>query len=356
LYPDVGGNIETIAFSADGRALAVAGRRTKLYRVETGLQRRRLAHAGATPYTVAFHPTQPLLVAAQAKDATLWDAATGKAVRTWAACGTDEIESLVFGPTGDRLAAGTRNSPQGLRVHLWETKTWTALPILQANRNHKSSAVGLAFDHAGKRVAAVSRDGHMLIWDCALDQLPLYYPSAPDPVRPLGRLGGTCLSFANQDLNLLVVNNAHIERWNLADIHLSGQSSADLLFFVSGERNVLHMLAAQNLNGEAITILEAPELKVTRLLKAEPAEGQLSPLAFSPDGRVLAGVNSARRLVLWDTVSWQRLASIPIETTAINRLAFSGDGRYLAFVGELADVFLYDLRGLQDGLRALGLD
>ena len=84
-------------------------------------------------------------------------------------------------------------------------------------------------------------------------------------------------------------------------------------------------------------------------------EGNVTSVAFSPDGKTLAvGYGAGRSdggVVLWDVTARRRLADEPLTVKVIvNSVAFSPDGKTLA-VGGGRGVVLFDLTNRQ-GIRA----
>ena len=72
----------------------------------------------------------------------------------------------------------------------------------------------------------------------------------------------------------------------------------------------------------------------------DPATGELShdisqpvgwftAAAFTPDSRVLATAYDGRRLDFWDTATWKRIDTMPLNA-GVRSLAYSLDGRMLA--------------------------
>jgi WD40 repeat protein len=69
-------------------------------------------------------------------------------------------------------------------------------------------------------------------------------------------------------------------------------------------------------------------------------------VAFSPDGRLLAGGSRSGNLKIWQVASGQALATVNAHQGSVYGLAFSPDGRTLATVGEDHLGRLWDLAGL----------
>ena len=70
-------------------------------------------------------------------------------------------------------------------------------------------------------------------------------------------------------------------------------------------------------------------------------------VVWSPDGRLIAGFNTAGQVFLWDPLSGQRLHTLP-ETGAVTKLAWSVDSEQLAVGGDDAHfVRVWDVENLQ---------
>ena len=81
---EAGGDVEPLAFSADGKTLAASGflkdRKVRLYAVETGKLLGEVGAGGMVVLTAAFAPDGKTLAVTEIdKTITLWDVATGKA-------------------------------------------------------------------------------------------------------------------------------------------------------------------------------------------------------------------------------------------------------------------------------------
>lgn len=62
--------------------------------------------------------------------------------------------------------------------------------------------------------------------------------------------------------------------------------------------------------------------------------GEVSYLAFSPGGKVLASLeNSERTLRLWDVSAGREIRRLPLPPQSASTLVFSSDGRFLAWAG-----------------------
>jgi WD40 repeat protein len=186
--------IEALAFTPDGKTLVSAGNGLKLWdlpaagikpdaaegldvpleelrRREARLVRKRLA--GYWVVGVAVSPDGSLLASAGHLDAGgeprapksvgLWDAKTGKLLRTLAR-GPAQITSVAFSPDGSRVAAFSRDGA----VRLWEASTGKLVRTWQVQAGERGS---VAFAPDGSLLAAADAGGAVYVWDVKTGEL-----------------------------------------------------------------------------------------------------------------------------------------------------------------------------------------
>ncbi|HET6386108.1 MAG TPA: WD40 repeat domain-containing protein, partial [Armatimonadota bacterium] len=74
----------------------------------------------------------------------------------------DRVEDVVFSPSGNRLAVLTEvNDDYGMRLQLWDTRSWTPLPAQKPAKSIRA----IAFSPDGSILAAVEVDGTLTIRD-----------------------------------------------------------------------------------------------------------------------------------------------------------------------------------------------
>ncbi len=90
--------------------------------------------------------------------------------------------------------------------------------------------------------------------------------------------------------------------------------------------------------------IEVRDIRGGERLARLRSDGQVRSVAFSPDGRMLAGGQLDGNIVLWETDGWRRLGT-PLASRSGEALsvAFSPDGRTLATSHATGAVVLWDV-------------
>lgn len=277
--------LEAVAFSPDGKTLAVGGDSLKLW----DLSKRHVARSLSDQkvLSLAFSADGRKLVSAAQHGVTLINLATGKATSIVV---PDEKEpynwSVALSRDGRTVAFGGR----GLAV--WDLSSQKQLPAPLAGRK-EIFAVAISPD--GKMLAAGGEDKTIHVWNLHT-----------------GARIGTPIPYGE-------------EVWSLA-------FSRDGQILASGG------------NDGKLQLWSIPELKPLRA----PLPGfrsRVSSIAFSPDGTLMAAAGFHRALLIFDVPSAQPLGDplfAPSEYEVISSVAFSPDGKLLAASDRRQTIFLLD--------------
>ncbi|MEU0165445.1 helix-turn-helix domain-containing protein [Streptomyces iakyrus] len=190
-------------FSPDGTRLAIAGGKgwVRIWHLSTGALRTIRTGHGRSVRTLAFTPDGRTLAVVNVEDSggdrvTLLDVATGRTQRTIKPSSRSPL-ALSFSPDGHTLATATAGN--GL-VETWDTRTGR----LQDGFSVSGDVESLAFSSDGRTLATSSARGVQL-WDLATSQ-----PRGTLPTRSPG-----VVAFSPDGRTLAIGEGSSVELWNI---------------------------------------------------------------------------------------------------------------------------------------------
>jgi WD40 repeat protein len=293
------GAIYAIAYSLDGRTLASAGedKTVKLWDVTTRREIRTLAgHDGAVT-GVAISRDGRLLASCGADGRLMvWDIATGQKV--WGYRQTPPFLATAFSPDGRYVAAWGRD------LTLWDAKTGQEAKRIKgdANINMIASTFGTSSVH-----------------------VPFAF--SPDSLKIFSLSEGRPKSFEIATGKKLRTFNEYL----FSSIAVSPDGG--VLVLGQSDFEVINREPFRGRNFGSIAAFDTAKGKLIKKWEAHPGRGtfgDVTSLAFSPDGKTLASTGADRTTKLWDTSTWREVKTLEGHQDDINAVAFSPDGSTLA--------------------------
>ena len=396
-----------VAFSPDGGQIVAGGMNglITLWNTQSGqpIDRTLIAHTDIV-FGLAYSPDGRVLASASADDTVqLWNMRTREPEGPALEQHHNWVMSVAFSPDGHLLASGDADGV----IYLWNVEDPGAGRPLGTLSGHNGAVRGLAFSPDGTHLTSAGEDGLLREWDTTSGREIARLTGHRGPVWSLayspdgqaivsGGVSGevilwhaearpvlgtplpqtealsaveASLAISPDGRRLVMAETSAegdntIQIWNLADeqrlqLITTGDAPTDVAF--SQAQNMLAVAFADavvrvwHVTDDAAT-LDDPIAELT-----DPGRAVFS-VAFSPDGRLLAGGLEDGRLILWDTTTWLPVvAPLAVQQGAIFGLAFSPDGQFLASASGDTTVVVWDvarrrpvgdpLTGHQDGVE-----
>ncbi|OAI41123.1 hypothetical protein AYO40_03840 [Planctomycetaceae bacterium SCGC AG-212-D15] len=289
------GNVGSVAFSPDGKRLAVKGHSAKVWDVAAGTVTLDLSGLYLRGHTnIAFSPDGLWLASGGESDdqVAIRDAANGRILRTFPH-DRGELSRVAFHPDGKLLAA----NGSGNDVKIWNLTTGQEQATL---RGHGRPVINVAFSPDGEKLASISEgkeSWEIKVWDVRSSQV----------LRTLGGVYGRTLAFSPDSLHLAAANREEVKVFDLASgaivVRLRGHTAAinSVDYGPDGRRIVS--------GGEDQTVRIWDTSTGEELLMFRGHREGVKSVAFHPGGQLVASV-SDEKVKMWDATTGQEARAL----------------------------------------------
>lgn len=290
--------VTAMAFSPDGKTLAVSGNREILiHTLDGSAPPKRLPGLSERILSLAFSKDGTLLLAgggapARFGELQLWELPAGK-LRSSVMLTGDTIFGASLSPDGTRAAAGCTDNT----VRIIDTATGKEVSKMGA---HEGWVLGTVFGADSKRIVSVGRDRAAKLTDARTGAF----------LENVNLLRGELLAIARNPSKEVVV--------------IGGDERVPYVYMMDRPKN---MKIADD---------------TTLIRKLDRQNGPITTLAWSSDGQRIAVGGAAPEVNVYDAESGKRVAECKGHTAGIYTVAFSPDSSVLATAGFDGTVRLYD--------------
>lgn len=318
------GPVLDVAISPDGHYLASSGIKPGIILRELTGESAVLLAKGNGPDPVAFSPDGKFLAVGYA-NISLYDIGTRKKAGSIHPMRERTVYSLAFSPDGKSVASG--GGPFiPIVVSDIEGKDYFKL------RGHEGAVTTVAFSLDGKRLVSGGEDGFIQVWDIETRKEALREHSHTGTVSSIAYShDGRSILTGGAD-GMILVWDGNTGRMELG-LEAGGRTIETMDFSPDGR-----MVAAGG-KDQVVRIWDARD---GRLLHRLVGEEEICCVRFSPDGRSLASGNLGGWIRLWDAASGQEKRAINLGDADIKQLIFFPGGRILCPVSSRGKVWVWD--------------
>jgi WD40 repeat protein len=318
------GRIHTAEFSRDGRSIVTASWDTLAKVWDLGGVAVHVTIPETRLSSVTFSPDGTRLAVAGAQ-AEIWDASTGKVIRTIDAHSAWGVRSVAFSPDGRRLV--TASEDRSCKV--LDVATGAELTVF---RGHDARVMSASFCSDGRWVVSAALDHTARVWDAATGATVLTIES------PNGQV--SFAAFSPDGKQVVVAAGLSVGIWDVA----TGELQAQMPDQSTGPGHVAFHPDGQHVastNGNEGNLWEISSKK--QITSFVGHQAQVNRVAFNAGGTLLVTGSYDGTVRIWGVGSGKELLVLRDPRSKVDTAEFGPDGRFVVSSSSDGTVRIWDV-------------